>query len=257
MSNLDLGTLSTFTPEFNELLNKVILVSGAEEGLGRAAALAYASYGATVILLGANMSRLESVYDEIESKNYPKPAIFPMNFESTTEHDIQAMKESIENEFGFLSGILHNTAELGPRVPLRNYPVEQWNRVLFVNLTAPFLLTKNLMPLLEKHQHASVVFTGGAQGLEGEAYWGAYGVSKAAIDNFVQTFSQELDGTSTVRVNTIYPGDVRTRFRAAAYPAENPETVVAPEDVMDGYVFLMSPQSKNLNGKRLFLSEKN
>lgn len=243
--------IAKHTPADNALAEKIILVTGAGDGIGREAALHFAKHGATVVLLGRTLAKLEQVYDEIEQHQFPQAAIYPMNFEGSTEHDYEAMRDIIKNEFGRLDGLLHNAALLGPRTPIKNYNLEDWNKVFQVNTLAPFALTKSLMPLLENAQHASIVFTGSGVGLAGAAYWGAYAASKAANENLVQTFADELEGTGQVRVNSINPGPVRTRMRAAAYPAEDPATVVPAETIMNRYIYLMSDESQGLSGKQI------
>ncbi|PCK10070.1 MAG: YciK family oxidoreductase [Alteromonadaceae bacterium] len=234
--------------------DKIILVTGAGDGIGRVAALYYASFGATVILLGRTLKKLEAVYDEIENQGNRQPAIFPMNFEGAAEQDIVSLHDAISEEFGRLDGILHNAAELGAQTPISNYALETWNKLLQVNITAPFMITKALLPLLSKADNASILYTSSSVGHQGKAYWGAYAVSKAAGENFVQVLADELDGSS-VRVNSINPGPVRTGLRAKAYPAEDPATVALPEAVMPTYLYLMGEDSKSLNGEHINAQE--
>ncbi|WNO07882.1 YciK family oxidoreductase [Teredinibacter sp. KSP-S5-2] len=249
-TTIDSEFLTQYQAKKDLLKGKNIIVTGAGDGIGRAAALTYAKYGATVILIGRTLSKLESVYDEIEAAGGAQPAIFPMNFEGATAHDYDALRDAIENEIGVLDGILHNASELGARTPIANYKVEEWEKILHVNVTAPFMMTKSLLPLLEKSQDASIIFTGSSVGLKGKAYWGAYAVSKAAIENLVQVLADELDGTSNIRVNSINPGATRTKMRATAYPAEDPSTVTTPEDIMNRYLFLMGKDSQLINGQQ-------
>ena len=243
-------SMNAFEPDTHTLQDKIILITGAGDGIGKAAALAFANCGATVILLGKTLAKLEMVYDEIEANNAPQPAIYPMNFEGSTEHDFDMLRDTIENEFGRLDGILHNAAELGPRTPIANYSVTEWCKLFTVNITAPFMLTKALLPELEKSNNASILFTDTAVANKGQAFWGAHSVSKAASNNFMEVLADELDGTSTIRANAINPGAVRTRMRAAAFPAEDPMTVVTPSEVMNAYIFLMSDKSIGINGQR-------
>lgn len=240
-----------YSPAKDILKEKIILITGAGDGIGKAAALTFAQHGATVILLGRTLQKLETVYDDIERQGLAQPAIFPMNLESATDHDYQAMYDSISDEFGRLDGLLHNASELGPRTPLSNYPSEQWQKLLQVNLTAPFIMTKALIPLLEKSQNSSIVFTGSSVGIKGRAFWGAYAVSKAACENMVQVLADEFDGTNNIRVNSINPGGTRTRMRASAYPAENPNAVPVAEDIMKPYLFLFGDDSEEVSGRQL------
>ncbi|WP_086931381.1 YciK family oxidoreductase [Agarilytica rhodophyticola] len=248
---------NNYSPAKDLLKDKVILITGAGAGIGKAAALTFAQYGATVILLGRTLQKLEEVYDEIERQGLAQPAIFPMNLESASDHDYQAMHDSINEEFGRLDGLLHNASELGPRTPLTNYPSEQWQKLLQVNLTAPFIMTKSLVPLLSKSQNASIVFTGSSVGIKGRAFWGAYAVTKAGCENMVEILADEFDGTNNIRVNSINPGGTRTRMRASAYPAENPSSVPPAEDIMKPYLFLLGDDSKDVNGTQLNAQPKN
>jgi len=237
-----------YSCDANTLKEKVILVTGAGDGIGKTAALHFARHGATVILLGRTLHKLEQVYDAIEQEQLPRPAIFPMNLEGAAEHDYHAMVDSIDQEFGRLDGLLHNASELGPRTPLAHYPLGEWQKLLQVNLTAPFIMTKSLLPLLEKSTSASIVFTGSSVGIKGRAFWGAYAASKAACENLVQVMADEMESIGNIRINSINPGATRTNMRAAAYPAEDPTTVKTPDTLMPAYVYLMSDDSQDHNG---------
>ncbi|TVZ38626.1 NAD(P)-dependent dehydrogenase (short-subunit alcohol dehydrogenase family) [Alteromonadaceae bacterium 2753L.S.0a.02] len=247
---IDSTQICNYQAPANLLSEHVILVTGAGDGIGKTAALAFAQHGATVILLGRTLAKLEAVYDHIENQGFAKPAIIPMNFESATEQEFAEIHNVLDEEFGRLDGLLHNAAELGPRTPLANYPLDAWQKLLQVNVTAPFELTKALLPLLKKSQSASVVFTSAAMGREGRAYWGAYAVSKGASENLMQTLADEVDGQNNIRVNSIDPGAVRTRMRATAYPAEDPSTVITPDTIMNRYLYLMGQDSAGINGQQ-------
>lgn len=233
------------------LKDKVILVTGAGDGIGKAAAKAYAQAGATVILLGRSLDKLEATYDEIEAEGHPQPALVPMNLESAGEHEYNELAQTLINEFGRLDGLLHNAGILGLRTALSDYDPSTWQQVMQINVNAPFLLTQALMPLLEAAPHASVVFTSSGVGKTGRAYWGAYAVSKFATEGLMETLADELDNTSNVRANAINPGATRTQMRATAYPAEDPFTLPTPEDILPVYLYLMSDDSIDTNGKSL------
>lgn len=243
-------TFLNYVPAKDCLKNKVIIVTGAGAGIGKQAALSFAEHGATVVLLGRTMAKLEAVYDEIEKAAYPKPAIYPMNLEGAVEQDFAAMHDALAKEFDQLDGLLHNASELGARTPLVNYPFSDWQKLLQVNVTAPFQMTRALFPLLQKAESASVVFTGSSVGLKGRAYWGAYAMTKAAMENVMQTWADELEETSNIRMNSINPGATRTGMRALAYPAENPATVTHPKELMNKYIFLMSDDSRTISGRQ-------
>ncbi|MFP4263504.1 MAG: YciK family oxidoreductase [Halomonas sp.] len=232
------------------LRDRVILVTGAGDGIGRAAALAFASHGATVILLGRTIAKLEAVYDEIEAAGGPQPAIFPLNFEGATLKDYHDMAETLDREFGRLDGILHNAGLLGRIMPFEQYNPELWEQVMQVNINGPTWMTQALLPLLKSSPDASVIFTSSSVGRRGRAYWGAYSVSKFATEGFMELLADELEHLGTLRVNSLNPGATRTKMRRTAYPGEDPETLRTPEEIMPTYLWLMGPESRGHNGER-------
>ncbi|WP_027329223.1 YciK family oxidoreductase [Marinimicrobium agarilyticum] len=238
-----------YQPAPSLLKDKIIVVTGAGDGIGRVAAKTFAEYRATVVLLGRTMAKLERVYDEIEDAGGPQPAIYPINLEGATEKDYIDLSDALHKEFGKVDGLLHNASELGERTPLANYAPDTWQRVMQVNVNAPFLLTQALLPLMEKAENASIVFTSSGVAQRGRAFWGAYAASKAAQDNLMQTLADELGGALDIRANSINPGATRTRMRAAAYPAEDPNTLPAPEDHMPLYLYLIGEDSVGVNGE--------
>nr|VFJ71138.1 MAG: NAD(P)-dependent dehydrogenase, short-chain alcohol dehydrogenase family [Candidatus Kentron sp. FM]VFJ71790.1 MAG: NAD(P)-dependent dehydrogenase, short-chain alcohol dehydrogenase family [Candidatus Kentron sp. FM]VFK19161.1 MAG: NAD(P)-dependent dehydrogenase, short-chain alcohol dehydrogenase family [Candidatus Kentron sp. FM] len=237
-----------YAPAKDLLAARVILVTGAGTDLGGTAVRAFASHGATIVLLDHDVSALEAVYDDIVRTSAPKPAIYPMNLMGATPTDYEELASRIKNEFGHLDGLLHAGVELGVPSPIEHYDVVQWAKVIQVNLHAPFLLTRACLPLLQRAERASVVFTSADVGRRGRAYWGAYGVSCFAIEGLIQILADEVGTGSRLRVNGIDPGAVRTRLRAAAYPAEDPMTLPHPEEIMPAYLFLMGKDSHSLNG---------
>ena len=246
----ELDSFLNYQPAAGLLQNRVIVITGAGDGIGKSAAQTFARFGATVVLLGRTLAKLESVYDSIEAAGDPKPAIFPINLEGAAPQDYEQLKIALENEFGRVDGLLHNASELGGRTPLGQYSVNDWQKVMQVNVTAPFLLTRALLPLLQKSTDARVVFTGSSVGVQGRAYWGAYAVSKGATETLMQVLADELEQTP-IRVNSINPGATRTSMRATAYPAENPAVVTPPEAIMNRYLFLFGPNSKDWHGLQL------
>ena len=236
----------------NLLKDRIIMVTGAGSGIGRAAAKAYAAHGATVILVGRTVSKLESVYDEIESAGHPRPAIVPLNFEGAAVKEYEELSMTLEDNFDHLDGLLHNAAVLGNRSPVELYDPQVWSQVMHVNATAPFLLSRAMIPLLRKSDEASVIFTSSGVGRRAKAYWGAYAVSKFAVEGLSQLLADELDDDRhNVRVNSLNPGATRTNMRARAYPAENPQNNPSPEDLMPVYLYLMGGDSRHINGQQV------
>ena len=233
------------------LAERVILVTGAGDGIGKAVSLACAAHGATVILLGRTVHKLESVYDDIVTAGGPKPAIYPMDLEGAVPEDHRQLAQRVNAELGRLDGLLHNAGLLGTLTPLEHYDTLEWLRVMQVNVNAPFLLSQACLPLLKCAPDASLLFTSSGVGRRGRAYWGAYSVSKFAVEGMMQVLADELDENARVRVNSINPGRVRTRMRAAAYPAENPDDLPTPQDIVHAYLYLLGPDSHGVHGKTL------
>lgn len=238
------------------LKDRVILVTGASDGIGAAASRAFAAHGATVILLGRTLAKLEAVYDAIEAAGHPQPAIVTQELSTATVADYQQLAETIEREFGRLDGVLHNAGVLGDITPVEQYDPDTWDFVMRVNLRAPYLMTQALLPLLKQAADASVVFTTSSVGRRGRAFWGAYAVSKAGIENLSQMLADELRNTSNIRVNCLNPGATRTRMRASAYPGEDPMTLKTPDDIMSSYLWLMGPDSRGTSGTSIDAQER-
>lgn len=232
------------------LKDRVILVTGAGDGIGAAAAASFASHGATVVLLGRTIRKLEKVYDKLEASGAPQPAIYPMNLEGATLKDYEDLAQTLEREFGRLDGLLHNAAMAGTRTPLHLYDLELWSKVMQVNLNAPFLLTRACLPALLKSPDASVVFTTATVGRHGSAYWGAYGASNAAIENMMQVLADEHEHENNIRFNSLDPGAVRTTMRVRLYPGEDMTTLPAPDAIMATYLYLMGPDSRGHTGEQ-------
>ena len=230
---------------------RVILVTGAGSGIGRALALALGRHGATVALLGRQARKLEKVYDEIVAAGGPKPAILPFDLEQALAQQYDALALALEQEFGRLDGLVHNAAILGTRSPIAHFDVPTWCRVLQVNLTAAFALTQVCLPLLEKSPDASLLFTSSSVGKVGRAYWGAYAVSKFGVEGLAQVLAHEYEGNPALRVNIVNPGRVRTDMRALAYPAEDPAGLAMPDDVIATYLYLLGPDAAGVTNQRL------
>ena len=238
---------ATFSPRLLE--NRMILVTGAGGGIGRTVSLAFAKHGATVILLGRTIGKLEAVYDEIENSGYPQAAIYPMNLEGASPKDYENLADTLTTEFGRLDGLLHNAAILGTITPLEHYNVMLWYQVMQINLNAPFLLTRACLNLMKNSSDASIIFTSSDVGRKGRAYWGAYSISKFGLEGMMEILADELETNTAIRVNSINPGAVRTGMMTTAFPGKNPTSVPEPEKIVPIYLYLMGPESRGVNGK--------
>ncbi|NOR51264.1 MAG: YciK family oxidoreductase [Gammaproteobacteria bacterium] len=242
--------VTNYQPASDHLKGKVILVTGAGQGIGAAVSVALAKHGATVILLGRTTRKLEEVYDQIEEAGGPEAAIYPMDLEGAKPEDYATLNETVMKEFGKLDGLLHNASILAGLTPLEQHGIEQWYKIMQINLHAPFLMTQALMPALRAADSASVLFTSSSVGRQGRAYWGAYAISKAGNESMMQIFADELETNTNIRANSINPGATRTSMRARAYPGEAPENVTKPEDIVDAYLYLLGDDSKDVTGKQ-------
>jgi len=240
-----------YSPAPNLLADRVILVTGAGDGIGHAAALALARHGASVILLGRTAAKLEKVYDEIEHHGWPQAAILPLDLAQATPAHYEQAAQTVEREFGRLDGLLHNAADAGTLTPIEHYPPETWFRVIQVNLHAAWLLTRACLPLLGKSADARVLFTSADVGREGRAYWGAYGVSCFGLEGLMQILADELATEGRIRVNSLDPGSVRTGMRMRLYPAGDAEALPRPDDIMPAYLYLLGPDSRDVHGQAL------
>lgn len=233
------------------LQDRVILITGASDGIGKALALETARLGAQVILHGRNARKLELVYDQITTiEGAKRPSIAVLDLASANAESYTSLATSIGDEFGRLDGLVHNAGMLGERFTIEQYDAVLWQRVMHVNVTAAFALTQVLLPWLQQSNDASVVFTSSGVGRTGKAFWGAYAVSKFATEGLSQVLADEHKHT-TMRVNCINPGATRTNMRLAAYPAEDRDKLKTPEEILPSYIYLLGPDSQAVTGQSL------
>ncbi|MEX0737967.1 MAG: YciK family oxidoreductase [Pseudohongiella sp.] len=235
----------------DSLQGRTIMVTGAGDGIGKAAALTYARSGATVILLGRTQQKLEKVYDTIAQENLPEAIIHPLDLAIANSEDYDVLGKSVSEQFPSLDGLLHNASELGALGPIQYQTPESWMKLMQININAVFLLTRALLPAMQQSQDARILLTSSSVGRKGRAYWGAYAVSKFATEGFMQVLADELTETANIRVNSINPGATRTEMRRAAYPAENPLSLPTAESLMPAYLYLMQAGSRQLHGQAL------
>lgn len=221
----------------------VILVTGAGQGIGRVAALAFAEFGATVILLGKTQKTLEAVYDEIVALGYPQPLIFPMNLETATEQDCNNMAEGIYQQLGRLDGILHNAAKFDVLSPIEIQTAKQLDTMFKVHVSMPFAITKACLPLLKRSPSANVLFTSSTAANQASAYWGAHGISKSALDMMVNIWQQELPESSHVKFHLLKPGPVQSPQRKKSHPGEASSANPTMQSLMPQYIALMSQKN--------------
>ncbi|MDO4896818.1 MAG: YciK family oxidoreductase [Moraxella sp.] len=242
-------SIRSYVPQPDSLTDKIILVTGAGDGIGKELALTYARCGATVLLLGKTQSKLEAVYDQIENENLPTPAILPMDLGKASFAQMNELAHLIQKEFGRLDGVVHNAGILGALTPLEMYDPITFEEVLKINLTAPFTLTQALFELLKASSAGSVIFTSSSVGAKVRAFWGAYALSKQGLEGVSDLFTQETHRHTTLRFNVINPGATRTNMRAHAFPGEDPNTLKTPADIMGAYVYLMTDHATGIKGQ--------
>lgn len=231
------------------LANKTILITGAGAGIGKALAIKCAELGANVILLGKTVKKLEAVYDQIESLSKKSAAILPVDLNGATEEHYRDLADTVLREYGKLDGLVHNASHLGVLSPFTQIESEMWNQVIQTNLNAEFLMTKHLIPVLEKAQNGSTIFTTSSVGHKGRAFWGPYSVSKFATEGMMQCVADEYENSS-LRFNAINPGATKTAMRASAYPAEDVSLLKTPEQILDVYLYLLGDESVKITGQR-------
>lgn len=242
--------LSTYQPAAQCLAGRNILVTGAGDGIGRSLAIGYARHGATVILLGRTVKKLENVYDEIEQAGYPQPAIYPLDLEQAVSGTFDQLEQVLAENFQQLDGLVHNAAILGMHSPMMQTDPQVWQKVMQVNLTAPFLITRSCYPLLRAAPSASILFMSDAVARHGKAYWSAYAVAKAGLDNFMQIIADEWENSTDIRVNSLDPGPLLTRLRRQVFPGEIAEDVALPDSLLPAALYLIDGQQHAHRGQR-------
>ncbi len=239
-----------FLPHPGSLEGRVILITGAGGALGRALAIRSAALGARVVLSGKTVRKLEAVYDAIVAAGGARPSIAPLDLERADASQYSGLADAVRNEFGRLDGLVHCAGLLGERSPIEHYDVITWMRVMHVNVNAAFILTQALLPLLRVSEDASVIFTTSGVSVHGRAFWGAYAVSKFALEGLMQVLADEVDTTTAIRVNSVNPGKMRTAMRALAYPGEDPQSLPEPSAVLGPFLYLLGPESRGVTGQR-------
>ena len=230
---------------------KTILVTGAGSGIGRAIAIQLAQHRARVVLLGRTVEKLEAVFDDIEKAGGLAPSILPVDLEGATSEDYQVIASAIANQFGGLYALVHVAGELGERVPFDHYHESTWQRVMRINFESTVSLTRALLPLLSQEPQAHLIFTSSSVGEHPRAYWGAYAVSKYALEGFAKLLAEEIAQTTSIDLTVVNPGATQTAMRRQAYPAENPRDLTTPDAVAMRYLALLDPGSQRQGARRM------
>ena len=242
--------MKEYQAQTDSLAGKTILITGAGSGIGKALAIKCAALGASVILLGKTVKKLEAVYDQIVALGKQQAAILPVDLQGANEQHYRDLAATIKREYGKLDGLVHNASQLGVLGPFAQIDKSVWDEVIQTNLTAEFLLTKSLIPVLSLAEHASTLFTTSGVGNRGRAYWGAYSISKFATEGMMQVLADEYE-QSNLRFNAINPGATRTAMRTRAYPAEDAAKLKTAAEILPSYLYLLSDDSIDVTGQRI------
>ena len=230
------------------LAERVILITGATGGLGRALALACAAHGATVVLHGRVVRKLEAVYDEIVAAGHPEPSILPLDLATAHAEDFANVASALQAQSGRVDAIVHTAVMLGSLGPIEHQAFDQWLATLRVDLLAPFGLTRSLLPLLRASRDASVVFTLDTRGEEPKAYWGGYAVAKAGLSALLKILADEWENLPNLRVNGVVPGPMRSPLRTQTHPGDDVTRLPPPEAFVPLYLHLLAGQPKAESG---------
>lgn len=239
---------ANYLPAADLLAGRVILVTGAGQGIGRAVALACAQHGATVVLLGRGVKKLEAVYDEIELAGYPKPAAVPLDLEKASDADFEHVLAAIEEQLGRLDGIVHCAAAFLGLFPLEQETLDYWLKALRVNVAAPAALTRLAMPLLRASGDASVIYVSETHGHAATAYWGGFSASKHAGAFWADIAAREWDTVPGFRINTVIPGPVQSPQRTKTHPGEDKASLPTVDSLLPTFLYLLGPDSRGVSG---------
>jgi len=244
---------AAYRPSPDLFAGRVVLVTGAGQGLGRAVALDCAAHGATVALLGRKLDKLESTYDAITAAGGPEPALIPLDLAAAATPEYDMLNQLVRRDLKRLDAIAHCASHFVPLGPLANQTFEQWMTLLKVNLAAPFAITRTCLPLLADAPDSSVVFAGETHGAHPLAYWGGFSVSKSGLAVLATIWSEELEHKGKPRFNVFVPGPIATAQRAMSHPGEDRTKLRSPEQAARGLVYLLGPDAIGINGRTLEL----
>ena len=210
------------------LKDRIALVTGASRGIGRAAALALAGAGAHVVAVARTQGALEELDDEIRKVSGESATLAPMDI--AEEGGLDQLGLALHQRFGRLDVLVHAAAVLGPTTPVSHIEPKHWDRMVAVNITASYRLIRAMEPLLRASQTPRAIFLTSGVAAHPRAFMGPYGISKAALENMVRTWADELEQTK-VRAVLLSPGPMRTKMRAEAFPGEDPAALPDPSEI--------------------------
>jgi NAD(P)-dependent dehydrogenase (short-subunit alcohol dehydrogenase family) len=238
-----------YRPPSALLERRVLLITGAGQGLGKALAMACAALGAHVILHGRGIAKLEKTYDEIVAASYATPAVAPLDFAVASDPDYERLAQTIGDEFGRLDGVVHCAAWLQRLQPLAQEKLDHWLALLRINLAGPFALTRACLPLLRRSEDASVIFTSESHAISPSAYWGGFAVAKSGLGTLLKIWAEELASAENLRMNLVVPGAMQSPQRALTHPGEDKQKLPMPGQLVPAYLYLLGPDSKGITGK--------
>jgi len=228
-----------------KLTGKVALVTGGSRGIGRAIALAYAREGAKVFICARREQELKATADEIRAA-VGEASWIAADISKTRE--VKRLMREVRRLYGTVHVLVNNASILGPRETIVRYPLSDWERVMRVNLTALFGVTKEVLGMMIPQKEGSIINLSSGVGRVGKARWGAYAASKFGVEGFTQVLADEVREWN-IRVNAVNPGGTRTEMRAEAYPQEDPLTLPTPDEITGVFVHLASSESEGVTGK--------
>ncbi len=224
-----------------KLEGKKAVITGGTKGLGKALAQRFLAEGAAVALCSRDKKELES-FHSADSRVLAIPC------DISNSQQVQDFVKTVEQEFGVVDILVNNASRLGPRVPIAEYPLNEWDETMQTNANGAFFLTRLVIPLMKKQKSGSIINVSASVGKAGRARWGAYAVSKFALEGFTQVLAEELK-QHNITVNSVNPGSMATAFRREAFPEEDQSILRTPDQVTDIFVYLASDDGAGISGQ--------
>lgn len=235
--------------------DKVCLITGSSRGLGRALALEFGRRGAKVVINSRSASKTELAETERLLRELGAEVLATLA-DVSNRADVERLSGEALARFGHVDVLINNASDLGPTpMPyLIDYPIDAFDKVIRTNMLGPFMLTRALVGQMIARQSGSIINVSSDAGVVGYPTWGAYGVSKSALDQLTRTWAAELEGTG-VRANSVDPGDMNTEMKRASDPQGDPSDWADPESVTGIFVYLASDESASVSGQRFLARE--